>query len=177
VIMRNNAVAMIKSLDKIHAAMQAFDEAVRWHPPLLEAILDVDVGEPGNILIPEAIEILPHFFRKTDWNAAAEALTELAALPVKAKRATGSVPNTTLQRAVAACRAYWVGGEDRRWSMSSLTFKSTRDSSNPDLLQGECETFVADLLIRSGIRCLPFQALSTAWKAVDKAEHSAKPQS
>jgi hypothetical protein len=166
--MRDNAAAMIRSLDAIHDAMNAFnDDVVRWHPPLLESIFDVDTGDPGNVFLPEQIEILQTFFREADWNRAADTLAKLAALPVKKKLARGPVPNTTLRRAVSACRDYWRDAEGKSWTMSSLKHAAVRDENKPHTLQGECETFVADLIIRSGVRC-PLQDLSNAWVAVDR---------
>jgi hypothetical protein len=171
--MRDNAAAMIKSLDTIHSALNAFnDEIVRWHPPLLEAILDTDLEGPGNLFLPDELSVLMTFFGEHDWDAAAAVLTKMSSLPVKEKLARGPVPNTTLRRAVKACRDYWKDVEGKKWTMSSLKHNEGRNpkkGASRANLQGKCEAFVADLLFRSGIR-YSLQELSSAWVIVDRLD-------
>lgn len=165
--MRDHAARMIESLETIHEALGRFDDVVSVHPPLLEAIFDVDTGDPRRPIFPERIAILLTFFQEVDWDKAAEALARLAAMPVRENLARGPVRNETLRRAVAACRTYWRDVEINSWSMSSLKNKNVRDVNDRWNLQGTCEAFVADLLTQCGL-VHGLQDLCSAWTAVDQ---------
>lgn len=171
--MRDNARAMLTSLGEIHRCYLAFnDDVVRWNPSLLEAVFDVDTGDPDNLFLPEQLDVLQSFFG-FNWDAVDDRLTAMAALPVRRDLATGPVANVTLRRVVKACRFYWRDIEKRSWSMSALNRTETRnnkDAGKPaerNLLQNECEIFVALMLEYSGIR-YSLQELSTAWRKMDE---------
>ena len=166
--LRHHAVRALESIGAIDDAMRQFDAAVQFHPPLLEAIFDVDTGVPGNLFAPEEIAILVTFFQEADWDQAAVALGRLGQLPVREKLARGPLRNETLRRAVAACRTYWRDTEGHSWSMSSLKIKNVRDLNDPRNLQGRCEAFVSDIVSLCGITH-GLHDLSSAWSAVDKA--------
>ncbi len=165
--MRDSAKRALQAIDAIDDAMGAFDAAVQFHPPLIEAIFDVDTGDPRNLAVPAEIAVLLTFFKETDWDQAAAALDRLSKLPVRENLSRGPVRNETLRRGVAACRAYWRDVEGHSWSMSSLKNKNVRDENDPRNLQGKCEAFVSDVISLCGIEH-GLHDLSSAWSAVDK---------
>lgn len=167
-VIQDQARRMALSLDAIHDAFGRFEATVDHHPPLLEAIFEVDTGDPRNLFYPNEIAILLTFFRELDWDRAADALTRLAAIPVREKLARGPLRNETLRRAVAACRAYWRDVEGLPWSMSSLKVKNVRDLNDPRNLQGRCEAFVSDMINQCGI-VHGLHDLCSAWTAVDQS--------
>lgn len=166
--LRDHAKRVLKSIDAIDDGLRLFDAAVQFNPPLLEAIFDVDTGDPRNLTVPAEIAILLTFFQETEWETAAAALRRLSELPVRKRLTRGPVKNETLRRAVAACRDYWRDVEGHSWSMSSLKVKNVRDLNNARNLQGKCEAFVSDLLSLCGISH-GLHDLASAWSAVDKA--------
>jgi hypothetical protein len=166
--MRDNARAMITSLEAIHAAWTKFNvDVVRWHPQLLEAVFDVDTEGPENMFLPEQIEVLQTFFPAGYWEDVEARLQVLVDLPIRPKLKRGPVENVTLRRAVTACRAYWRDVEGRSWTMSSLKNAAGRAENKPEHLQGECELFVTDVLTACGVR-YSLQELSSAWIALDR---------
>jgi hypothetical protein len=159
---------MLIALDSIYAAMEQFHgEVVRWHPPLLEEIFDVDTGDPETLFLPERLDVLQTFFEAVQWEAPAGQISQLASLPVRASLARGPVKDATLRRALLALRHYWVEVEGRSWTMYFLKDPTVRQSDDRRDLKGECEAFVSDLLLASGIRH-DLQSLSSAWLAVDR---------
>lgn len=165
---RKNAVQARLAIDAIEEDLRRFDAIVNLHPPLLEAIYDVDMSVARNLTVPAAIASLMTFFEEANFDEAAEALARLAAMPIRDRLDKGPMPNVTLQRAVAACRQYWRETEGHSWSMSSLKVKSVRDENNAQHLQGPCEAFVSDVLTQCGM-VYGLHDLCNAWTAVDKA--------
>lgn len=167
--MRDNARAMITSLEAIHAAWTKFNvDVVRWHPPLLEAVFDVGTGGPENAFLPEQIEVLQTFFPTGYWEDVEARLQALVDLPIRPKLKRGPVENVTLRRAVAACRTYWRDVEGRSWTMSSLKTIEARAENKPERLQGECELFVTDVLTAFGIH-YTLKDLYSAWSGLDSS--------
>ena len=165
--LKDQAARMLEGLEAIENALARFDAVVKIHPPLLEAIFETDTGDPRNLFFPEKLTILLHFFQAANWDQAADALSQLSALPVRKKLARGPLKNETLRRAVSACRAYWRNTEKHSWSMSSLKVKNVRDLNDPVNLQGHCERFVSDVLTQTGISH-GLHDLCSAWTAVDR---------
>ena len=164
---RKNAIQAIEAINAIHEDLRRFHAVVNLHPPLLEAIYDVDMSQSRNLTIPRAIASLLTFFEEADFDEAADALARLAAMPIRPELMKGPMPNVTLRRAVAACRAYWSDAEGNSWSMSSLKEKVVRDENNPQHLKGRCEAFVSDVLTQCCI-IHDLHDLNSAWSAVDK---------
>jgi len=113
--------------------MGRFEAVVNSHPPLLEAIFDVDMGDPGQLFYPEQIAILITFFRDVNWDEAHAHMQLLADLPVREKLTRGPLKNATLRRAVEACRAYWreegaIIGPCHRLRFDRFGTKTTRDT-------------------------------------------------
>jgi len=197
--MRQEADAMLVSLERLHRAYCNFQEVVRFSPSLLNSIFDVDTGEPEQLFLPPGLEILQSGFygvqsgeqpRKFEpasdsdvskildpnapcppflWESIGAKLQEFADLPIKERLARGPVRNAVLCAAVTRCRAYWVEVENRSWTMSSLKVAAVRRESDVETLKGRCEKFVADALSDAGIR-FSLSDLSSAWDAVDRAE-------
>jgi hypothetical protein len=167
--LRDHATRALGIIDAIDEDLQRFHDIVNLHPPLLEAIFDVDLGDPRNLTVPDSVASLLTFFEEADFEKASQALSRLAALPVRPELMKGPMPNVTLRRAVAACREYWRETEGNSWSMSSLKDKSVRDENERSYLKGHCEAFVSDVLTQCGI-VHGLQDLCSAWNAVDKAE-------
>lgn len=166
--MKNHASDMIASLDAIYQALERFDTVVSIHPPLLEAIFEVDAGSPTRLVFPNEISVLHTFFREADWGQVTKALGRLADMPVRAKLARGPVPNETLRRAVSACRTYWKEAEGLPWSMSSLKVTSVREAGQARNLKGRCEAFVSDICNQCDI-AHELRDLCSAWTAVDRS--------
>lgn len=100
------------------------------------------------------------------WEEVDDRLTKLAALPVRDKLARGRMPNVVLRQAVALIEHFWRHHTPHSWSMSALKNKETREESDVETLQGDCERFVAEVLTVSGLR-FNLPDLYNAWSAVD----------
>ncbi|MBO9511687.1 hypothetical protein [Erythrobacter sp. A6_0] len=166
--LRDHATQALKIINAIDEDLKRFDAVVNLHPPLLEAIFDLDLGDPKDLTVPPEIGSLLQFFGAADFKGVELALSQLEAIPVRNKLLKGPMPNVTLRRAVAACRHYWRGTEGHSWSMSSLKEKAVRDENNRQFLQGKCEGFVSDILTQCGI-VFGLHELCSAWSAVDKS--------
>lgn len=173
---RDHASNALESINAIFEAMRQFEATVRFNPSLLEAIFDVDTGDPRNLFPPDDLAILSTFFQEDVWEQAAVAFGRLSHLPIREKLARGPLRNETLRRSVAACRIYWNDMEGHSWSMHSLKVKSVREEDNAGYLQGQCEAFVSDVINLCGIKH-SLQDLASAWSAVDKFQaDTARPQ-
>lgn len=166
--LREHATAALQAISAISEDLQRFDAVVNLHPPLLEAIFEVDLGDPQNLTIPASIGSLLESFEGPHFQEVEQVLSKLAALPIRVDLMKGPMPNITLRRAVAACRSYWRENEGHSWSMSSLKVKAVRDENDRQYLQGRCEAFVSDVLTQCGL-VYGLHDLCNAWSAVDKA--------
>lgn len=60
--MKNEAANMLQSLGKIYKAILSFNEICAFNPAILEAVFEVDTGDPDNLFLPPEIDILQSFF-------------------------------------------------------------------------------------------------------------------
>ncbi|RYG99637.1 MAG: hypothetical protein EON58_03195 [Alphaproteobacteria bacterium] len=194
--MRQDAAAMLASLERLHHNWTAFEAEVQSDPALLEAIFDIDAGGPANLFLPPEVSVLRSLFRTPGddaaidmcddapgpldlnsltaadpcpaglWEAADQRLQAVVDLPVRARLPRGPVPNKVLREAIVACRGYWIETARRRWSMSSLKVAAARRENRPQYLKGGCEKFVADAFSTAGIT-FDLSALHSAWETVD----------
>ncbi|MBY8823844.1 hypothetical protein [Sphingomonas colocasiae] len=167
----NEFLKNASSIDRILRSMQGQVEAIldllQDSPTLMEAVYDVNAGHPSVLFLPPELIKLYTFHHDLSELNFLEWIDELRAIPVRKKLPRGRFGQPTLQRAVAACRDYWIKSEGRSWTMIALKNHADKPTG-PDRLTGLCEAFVFDILSCCGIN-FTLSQLATAWAVVDKA--------
>jgi hypothetical protein len=173
-LMRDEAAAILISLDHIHAAHAEFNNAIGDTDSLLmEAVFDADPQDPTTTELPAQTRILREFRTSDQWSEVLDALRRMASLPVRPVLDRGPVrTKLPLERAVRACREYWTTVEGHSWSMYRLKETGVRAGNDRRDLTGVCEAFVADLLAYTFVP-YDLQALSTAWLSIDAQRRKA----
>lgn len=193
--MQKQASELLTGLEKLYRDWNAFNEQVRFRPALLEAIFDVDTGNPENLFLPPGINILQSLFGSLNdddvdefreeptepidlvalpadapcpaglWEAADRRLAAIVDLPIRSQLPRGPVPNMVVRDALSSCRRYWLDVRPA-WSMAGLKIAAVRQENVIANLTGNCEKFVADALTVTGIR-FNLSELHSAWETID----------
>jgi hypothetical protein len=127
----------------------------------MESIFDADFGPPDRLYMPEEIEAIGRLFRDRDpWATIDARLQAVRNLPLR-NLSSGPIPHAVLSKALEACRSYWKS-RHRTWKPDMLDVLQPGDSF--EVLEGECERFVADILGAVGFE-VRIEHLARAWPA------------
>ena len=169
-----HAAAARAHLHALKEARDDFEHAVGsdfWSAIALEETFDIPFIAPTALEPPEVFDPVRLAFRETHWRKTHLALEALATLPVRPRLRTNKVRNHVLEQALRLLRDFWIAhGANHKWGRSMLAdrkIKFVKKDEKVNPLSGQCERFVADTLLGSGIH-FDWATLNSAWVSLDK---------
>jgi hypothetical protein len=165
-----HATAARAQLYALKAARDDLEQAIDpdfWSAIALEEAFDIPFIPSTALDPPEVFDVLRAAFREQYWLDTDQALEILAALPVRAALRKNRVRNHVLEQALRYLRAFWLQHGTGKWTRGHLGQPEiSRAPMTQNFLSGECERFVADALLGSGIS-FQWKALNSAWVSLD----------
>lgn len=137
-----------------------FEDQYEYNPTLMDAVTEANLGEPNDLFPDSPLNALQHYQRAAELrHNFVSQLRAISKIPIL-RSDRGRVSNTTLKRAVGACRHFWQE-TGRGWTSDNLADHESEWAIAD--LSSDAERFVADVLRVSGFD-FTFDELQTSWR-------------